>query len=91
MIEELLSAAPFRAAANALPGLLKVALRPPVCVDAVAAACAAAALGEVDDSVIDGTVAINAAARRPPAMGLTELLSQLTDPLKQRLFPGGAE
>merc|ERR1719333_145473 len=40
-IEELLSQAAFVKGAEVLPGLLGVALRPPVNVDAVAAACAA--------------------------------------------------
>lgn len=64
-IEGLLSAAPFTTLANLLPGLLKVALRPPVSVDAVAAACARAAMGMVEAEELDGTVAINAAADLP--------------------------
>lgn len=66
-IEDLLSAGPFKFLAGVLPGLLKVALRPPVSVDAVAAACARAAIGKIDaGQVIDGTEAINAAADLPP-------------------------
>ena len=65
-IESLLSAAPIKLLADVLPGLLKVALRPPVSVDAVAAACARQALGKIDAAqVIDGTEAINAAADLP--------------------------
>ena len=61
-VEELLSLPPFTFAAGKLPeggpaGLLKVALRPPVSVDAVAGACAAAAMGEAS-GVLDGTAAI---------------------------------
>ena len=65
-IENLLSAAPFKVLANVLPGLLKVALRPPVSADAVAAACARVALGQIEaGQVIEGTEAINAAADLP--------------------------
>jgi len=65
-IESLLSAPPFKLLANVLPGLLKVALRPPVSVDAVAAACARAAMGAVEaGNVLDGTEQINAAADLP--------------------------
>jgi len=73
-VEELLSAGPIQKLADALPGLLKVALRPPVSVDAVAEACAAAALGRVDARVLDGTAAINEAAAQPAPTGLSELL-----------------
>ncbi len=61
-IEELLSTKPVRALAGVMPGLIKVALRPPVSVDAVAAACVNAALGEIEATDIDGTDAINNAA-----------------------------
>lgn len=64
-IEGLLSAKPFELLANVLPGLLKIALRPPVSVDAVAAACARHALGKIDAGTYDGTAAINAAADLP--------------------------
>ena len=64
-IEKLLSAPPFKLAANVLPGLLKVALRPPVDVDAVAAACGRAALGQVGAGSLEGE-AINEAADLPP-------------------------
>ena len=46
-VEEVLSLAPIQALADAAPGLIKVALRPPVSVEAVAMACASAALGEL--------------------------------------------
>ena len=45
-VEELLSLPPFKFLADVTPGLIKVALRPPVCVDSVAAACARAAMDE---------------------------------------------
>lgn len=66
-IEGLLSAPPFVVLANVLPGLLKVALRPPVSGDAVAAACARAVLGKLEpsESVLDGAKVINAAADLP--------------------------
>ena len=72
-IEELLTAGPISALADALPGLLKVALRPPVSVEAVAGACAKAALGEVGEADLDGTKEINAAAGQPAATGLSDL------------------
>ena len=66
-IEGLLSAGPFQFLAGVLPGLLKVALRPPVSVDAVAACCARTALGSVEaGQEIEGTEAINGAADLPP-------------------------
>jgi hypothetical protein len=56
---------PFKLLANVMPGLIKVALRPPVSVDAVAAACARSAMGTIEASELDGTEAINAAADLP--------------------------
>jgi nucleoside-diphosphate-sugar epimerase len=73
-VEELLSLGLFQALADATPGLIKVALRPPSSVDAVAAACASAALGEIDGGILDGTPAINSATDHPAATGLTEAL-----------------
>ena len=55
-----------------------MALRPPVSVDAVAAACAGAALGTVEPGVLDGTAAINAATGRPTATGLSDAIASLT-------------
>eukprot|EP00521_Asterionellopsis_glacialis_P010895 CAMPEP_0195305586 /NCGR_PEP_ID=MMETSP0707-20130614/36550_1 /TAXON_ID=33640 /ORGANISM="Asterionellopsis glacialis, Strain CCMP134" /LENGTH=320 /DNA_ID=CAMNT_0040369743 /DNA_START=124 /DNA_END=1086 /DNA_ORIENTATION=+ len=74
-VEELLSFGLFKALADVTPGLIKVALRPPSSVDAVADACAAAALGEIEGGVLDGTPAINAATNQPAATGLTDALS----------------
>lgn len=76
-IEQILSNGVVTKLADALPGLLKVALRPPVSVDAVAAACAGAALGTVPAATYDGTSAINGATGRPTATGLTDLLDGL--------------
>lgn len=75
-VEELLMLPPFKLLADATPGLIKVALRPPVCVDSVAAACAKAAM---DDSgaalpVLDGTDQINAYSGQPKSTGLTDAL-----------------
>jgi len=64
-----------------LPGLLGVALRPPVNVDAVAAACAAHALGECGATELDGTAAINAVAALPPARGLTNAIEAIKSKL----------
>lgn len=80
-VEELLSAGPIVALANALPGLLKVALRPPVSVDAVAGAAAAAALGKLDAVVLDGTPSINEAAGQPKATGLSDFINGIKDKL----------
>lgn len=77
-VASLLSAGPIKAIADALPSkfaltaLAKVALRPPVSVDAVAAACAKAALGEVGAGEYDGTEAIDAAAGLPPKVTADE-------------------
>lgn len=81
-VEELLSFKPFRMLADATPGMIKVALRPPVSVDAVAGACVAGALGEVS-GVFDGTDAIKAATREAPSTGLTEALVWATEEMKK--------
>jgi len=74
-VEELLSLGIFKVLADITPGLVKVALRPPSSVDAVAAACASAALDEIEGGVFDGTAAINVATNQPAATGLTEALA----------------
>jgi nucleoside-diphosphate-sugar epimerase len=63
LVQAALSTGIARAAAGVAPGIVGVALMPPVAVEAVAYACAAAALGRVS-GVIDGTDAINAAAKK---------------------------
>lgn len=75
-IEELLSLSIIKIAADVTPGLIKVALRPPCSVDAVAAACAAAALGEEGaiGKILDGTADINKATDQPAATGLTNAI-----------------
>jgi nucleoside-diphosphate-sugar epimerase len=75
-VEELLFLPPFKILADITPGLIKVALRPPVCVDSVAAACAKAALNEVgaDLPTLDGTKEINAYSGQPKSTGLTDAL-----------------
>lgn len=74
-VEELLSWTLFKILADIFPGLIKVALRPPSSVDAVAAACVSASLGEIEGCVLDGTSAINSATNQPDATGLTEALT----------------
>ena len=75
-VEELLFLPPFKFLADVTPGLIKVALRPPVCVDSVAAACAKAATDESGAalSTLDGTEAINAYSGQPKSTGLTDAL-----------------
>ena len=88
-VEELLAFAPVQALADAAPGLIKVALRPPVSVEAVATACAFAALGELTTGqatrravgTLDGTVAIKAAAGEVPATGIREGLDRALNEL----------
>ena len=63
--------------ADAAPGIVGVAFRPPVNVDAVAAACAAHALGTSTATDLDGTAAINGVAGLPPASGLTDAIDTL--------------
>lgn len=81
-VEELLSSDLIQKVADALPGLIKVALRPPVSVDAVASACSAAVLGNAV-GVIDGTAAINAAAGQPAATGLTDLIAGIKEKISE--------
>lgn len=90
-VEEVLSLGFIGALADRLPGLIKVALRPPVSADAVAAACAKAALGELTTGdatrravgTLDGTADIRAAAGELPptalADGLDRALNELGD------------
>ena len=73
-IEEILSNGIITKIGDVLPGLLKVALRPPVSVDAVAQACVNLALG-AEGSVVDGAAAINAAAGAPKATGFSDFVS----------------
>ena len=80
-IEQLLSFGLIKAIADITPGLIKVALRPPVSVDSVASACAAAALGKeaANGKVLDGTKAVNAATDQPDATGLSEAFEWTKD------------
>ncbi|KAL3811813.1 hypothetical protein ACHAXA_003538 [Cyclostephanos tholiformis] len=75
-VEELLSLPPFKFLADLSPGLIKVALRPPVCVDSVASACARSAMDESGKipHVLDGTIQINEYSEQPKATGLTDAL-----------------
>jgi len=85
-VEELLSLPVFRKLADITPGLIKVALRPPVSVDAVAGACTAAALGKVGAGALDGTDAINEAAGASTPTAISEWF----DGLKEKLADGAA-
>jgi len=80
-VEELLMLPPLRFLADNTPGLIKVALRPPVCVDSVAAACARAALDEsgADLAVLDGTDDINEYSGQAKSTGLTDALEWSKD------------
>ncbi len=82
-VAELLGAEPVQKAADKLPGLLKVALRPPSSVDAVAAVCVAAAMGRLEAQVVDGTAEINAAAGAPAPTGLSKLAEGVTSKFKE--------
>jgi len=75
-VEELLMLPPFKFLADNTPGLIKVALRPPVCVDSVAGACATAVMDEsgADLGVLDGTDIINEYSGQPKSTGLTDAL-----------------
>jgi nucleoside-diphosphate-sugar epimerase len=75
MVDQMLSFPPIQLVADVIPGIIKVALRPPVSVEAVAGACAAAAMGKLaGTTVVDGTVAINAVTNPPASTGLTDAL-----------------
>ena len=86
-VEELLSLPLFDALAEATPGLVKVALRPPISVEAVAAACAKGALGELTTDgasrravgTLDGTAAIRAASGEQAATPLADGLGRLLE------------
>ncbi|KAL7500612.1 hypothetical protein ACHAWT_011244 [Skeletonema menzelii] len=84
-VEELLFLPPFKIAADLTPGLIKVALRPPVCVDSVAGACAKAALDDsgADLPTLDGTEAINAYSEYPKSTGLTDALKWSKEKLSE--------
>lgn len=74
-IEELLSLGVIKFFANLSPGLIKVALRPPSSVDAVAEACVSATLaGPALGKVLEGAVEINGITNQPPATGLTDAI-----------------
>lgn len=63
LVEKALSLPPIKSLAEGLlPGVLGLALLPPVSVDSLATAAAAAALGKVASGRLDGTESINAAA-----------------------------
>jgi len=92
-VEEVLSLPAVEALADAAPGLIKVALRPPVSVEAVATACAFAALGELTQGdatrravgTLDGTAAIKAAAGEKTPTRLSDGLNRAVDRLADAL------
>lgn len=74
-IEELLSLGLIKFFADITPGLIKVALRPPSSVDAVAEACVSAAIaGPALGKVLDGAAEINEITNQPAATGLTDAI-----------------
>ena len=79
LVDQVLSFPPVQVIADVTPGLIKVALRPPVSVKALAAACAAAALGEISGQTLDGAVAINDVTNPPAATGLTDAIAWSVD------------
>lgn len=63
LVEGLLSSGPFRAAASISPGIIGVALEPPVKVSAVAGAAVSGALGLTNQSTLDTYDKINSASK----------------------------
>jgi len=86
-VEEVLSLSPIQALADAAPGLIKVALRPPSSVEAVATVCALAAVGELATGAatrravgtLDGTAALKAAAGEATPRSLREAIDRGLD------------
>jgi nucleoside-diphosphate-sugar epimerase len=70
-IDQLLSFGLIQKVADITPGLIKVALRPPVSVDSVAGACISAGSGV---RVLDSAAAINQASGQPPATGVQDAI-----------------
>ena len=75
-IDQLLSFVLFDALANVTPGLIKVALRPPVSVNAVAGACVAGVLSGASTGVqvLDTAADINNASNQPAATGVQDAI-----------------
>jgi nucleoside-diphosphate-sugar epimerase len=77
-IEELLSLGLIKTLADITPGLIKVALRPPSSVEAVADACVSAALGGAAlGKTLDGGAEINEITNQSAATGLTDAIEWL--------------
>jgi len=76
-VDQLLSFPLFQLVADKTPGLLKVAFRPPVSVDAVAGACVQGILKPQGAgktvTLLDTAHDINALAQHPPATGITDV------------------
>jgi len=80
IIEELLSLGVIKFFADITPGLIKVALRPPSSVDAVADTCVSAAIaGPALGKELDGAAAINEITNQPAASGLTDAIGFATE------------
>lgn len=77
-VEEVLSNGIISKIADVVPGTIKIALRPPVSADAVAGACARAALGKLDERLLDTTAKINKAAGAPAAKGFTDFVATVS-------------
>lgn len=73
-IDQLLSFELFQALANIAPGLIKVALRPPVSVDSVANACVNGIMKPNGLRVLDSAKEINEASSQPPATGVEDAI-----------------
>ena len=77
-IDQLLSFVLFDALANVTPGLIKVALRPPVSVNAVAGACVAG-IQSKQGQILDTAEAINTAANQPAATGVEDAIAWVVE------------
>jgi len=75
-IDQLLSFGLIQALADVTPGLIKVALRPPVSAASVAGACVDGVLNPQSNGVriLDSAKDINAASGQPPAKGVDEAI-----------------
>ena len=86
-VEDILSLGPIQALADLMPGLVKVALRPPSSVESVATACAFAASGKLASGqatrravgTLDGTAAIKAAAGEVPQSSISDGIERALD------------
>ena len=76
LIDQLLSFGLIQTVADVAPGLIKVALRPPVAVESVAGACVAGILSEESGvTVLDTSSAINEASGQAASTGLDDAIA----------------